>query len=695
MSLSRGRRTLTSEYVKAFVIEGEMVLDTEADNVRVVVRCRPLSEMERSQGNKSVVHVDVDTNSVSVTNPFSPQEPPRYFTFDAVFDETADQLSVYNIAARPIVDNVLKGYNGTILAYGQTGTGKTYTMSGISDLPEQAGIIPNSFAHIFDHIAKCQQDKTFLVRVSYLEIYNEEIRDLLAKGPAHGLEIKERPDVGVYVKDLSSVTVSSADHMARIMQFGSNNRSVGATNMNIESSRSHALFTVTVECSERLGGRNHLTQGKLQLVDLAGSERQSKTGASGQRLKEASRINLSLSSLGNVISALVDTKATHIPYRNSKLTRLLQDSLGGNSKTVMCANIGPAAFNYDETVSTLRYANRAKNIKNVARINEDPKDALLRKFQLEIEHLKKLLANDESSGSGEEETEEGEANEGGKRMKGKYDERIEQLEKNIELKRNELLREKGMAEEERQALATELRAKEAELSRAKAEHDELMGKLRQIEKKLIVGGENMLEKAERQAKLLAESNAELERARANESHLRQALAEKNQERIDLEEKYNSLAEEAHGKTKKLKKVWTMLNAAKSELADVQSEHQREMEGLLDSVRQLRSELLLQLLIIDNYIPSEYLEMIERFVWWNEEVGDWQLKCIAYTGNNMRARNPLPSPAYRVENPQMRNLFLSYADEIGPSAQMEARGAKMRLKSGKRERNAARLKALLN
>uniref|UniRef100_A0A0M3KC26 Kinesin-like protein KIF3A (inferred by orthology to a human protein) n=1 Tax=Anisakis simplex TaxID=6269 RepID=A0A0M3KC26_ANISI len=379
---------------------------------------------------------------------------------------------------------------------------------------------------------------------------------------------------------------------------------------------------------------------------------------------------------------------------------------------LQCANIGPAAYNYDETVSTLRYANRAKNIKNVARINEDPKDALLRKFQLEIEHLKKLLAADDSSaGSGEDEMNEEngadsimESNNNNifsssmicKRVKGRYDERIEQLEKNIGQKRIELEKEKGLAEEERQALAAELSAKEAELSRAKAEHSELMNKLHQIEKRLIVGGENMLEKAEKQAKLLAESNAELERARANESHLRKALAEKNQERVDLEEKYNSLAEEAHGKTKKLKKVWTMLSAAKSELADVQSEHQREMEGLLDSIRQLRSELLLQLLIIDNYIPTEYLEMIERFVWWNEEMGDWQLKCIAYTGNNMRARNPLPTPVYKVENPQMRNLFLSYADEIGQNVQIEPRSAaKVRLKSAKRERDAARLKALLH
>nr|XP_019820117.1 PREDICTED: kinesin-like protein KIF3A [Bos indicus] len=180
--------------------------------------------------------------------------------------------------------------------------------------------------------------------------------------------------------------------MDRIMTLGHKNRSVGATNMNEHSSRSHAIFTITIECSEKgVDGNMHVRMGKLHLVDLAGSERQAKTGATGQRLKEATKINLSLSTLGNVISALVDGKSTHVPYRNSKLTRLLQDSLGGNSKTMMCANIGPADYNYDETISTLRYANRAKNIKNKARINEDPKDALLRQFQKEIEELKKKL----------------------------------------------------------------------------------------------------------------------------------------------------------------------------------------------------------------------------------------------------------------------------------------------------------------
>eukprot|EP00061_Rhincodon_typus_P012414 g38135.t1 len=176
------------------------------------------------------------------------------------------------------------------------------------------------------------------------------------------------------------------------MNVGNQTRSVASTNMNEYSSRSHAIFVVTVECSELgLDGENHIRVGKLNLVDLAGSERQSKTGVQGERLKEATKINLSLSALGNVISALVDGKSTHIPYRDSKLTRLLEDSLGGNAKTIMVATIGPASCNYEESLITLRYANRTKNIKNKPRINEDPKDALLREFQEEIARLKAQL----------------------------------------------------------------------------------------------------------------------------------------------------------------------------------------------------------------------------------------------------------------------------------------------------------------
>uniref|UniRef100_A0A914UXR3 Kinesin motor domain-containing protein n=2 Tax=Plectus sambesii TaxID=2011161 RepID=A0A914UXR3_9BILA len=241
------------------------------DNVKVIVRCRPLSDMEIQQGHQMAVEVDEVNMRVTANNPAGEVgEPPKSYTFDATFGPNSKQVDLYNRSARPIVENVLEGYNGTIFAYGQTGTGKTYTMAGDRSVPEKRGIIPNSFAHIFDQISKSGDDKTFLVRVSYLEIYNEEIRDLLAKDQSHHLEIKERPDVGVYVKDLSSVTVGGADEMDKIMTLGNKNRSVGATNMNAESSRSHAIFTVTVECSQLgIDRQQHLRQGKLHLVDLA------------------------------------------------------------------------------------------------------------------------------------------------------------------------------------------------------------------------------------------------------------------------------------------------------------------------------------------------------------------------------------------------------------------------------------------
>nr|ASS77296.1 kinesin family member 3A [Palaemon carinicauda] len=609
----------------------------DRENVRVVVRVRPLSDSERKANYKCSVESDDLNCSVHVKNPSAQAgEPPKVFTFDSVFGPESKQVDVYNLAARPIVENVLEGYNGTIFAYGQTGTGKTFTMEGVRSVPELKGIIPNSFAHIFGHIAKAEEDKKFLVRVSYLEIYNEEVRDLLRQDQSVRLEVKERPDVGVYVKDLLTHVVHNADEMDRIMTFGNKNRAVGATNMNTHSSRSHAIFTITIECAERDEvGQQHWRVGKLHLVDLAGSERQSKTGATGQRLKEASKINLSLSTLGNVISALVDGRSTHIPYRNSKLTRLLQDSLGGNSKTVMCANVGPASYNYDETISTLRYASRAKNICNKAKINEDPKDALLRKLQEEIKaHKGQLEEEGQEDESESEEEEEGEEKPK-KKKKTLKDEEVALIRKKIEEERRILAERKDLEEEERDKLKSDLDKHEKEIKKALKEQESLKQRLQGLERKILVGGENLLEKAEEQERLLEESAMELEERRKHEEQLRHAIAQKEAERIDLEERYSTLQEEAAGKTRKLKKVWTLLMAAKSELSDMQAEHQREMESLLESVRHLSREHKLHQLIIDSFIPLEYQEMIERYVHWNEDIGEWQLKCVAYTGNNMR------------------------------------------------------------
>lgn len=279
------------------------------------------------------------------------------------------------------------------------GPDDTPTIANKQTLLEQRGIILRSFDHIFEAISVATGVR-YLALVSYLEIYNENIRDLLAPNtPSSQLVLQEQPGSGIAVQNLSQHTVHTAADCEHLLRQGAANRIVGATMMNATSSRSHSIFTISLEQIATSGGQQAdlspaIKKGKLNLVDLAGSERQAKTGAAGDRLKEATKINLSLSALGNVISALVDgRRGKHIPYRDSRLTRLLQDSLGGNTKTLMVACISPAGYNYDETLSTLRYASRAKSISNKPTINEDPKEAMLREYQLEISKLRRLLAD--------------------------------------------------------------------------------------------------------------------------------------------------------------------------------------------------------------------------------------------------------------------------------------------------------------
>ncbi|XP_074660095.1 osmotic avoidance abnormal protein 3-like [Tubulanus polymorphus] len=362
-----------------------------AEAVKVIVRCRPMNDRERSLNCKTCVKMEASRGQCQIQNPADEKAPPKTFTFDGAYfmDSTTEQI--YADIGYPLVEGVTEGYNGTIFAYGQTGCGKSFSMQGIQDPTTQRGIIPRAFEHIFETISVTEGTK-FLVHASFLEIYNEEIRDLLGKDVKIKLDLKEHPEKGVYVQGLSKHTVHTVSDCERVMEKGWRNRSTGSTLMNADSSRSHSIFTINLEMANTdENGEDHIRAGKLNLVDLAGSERQAKTGATGDRLKEATKINLSLSALGNVISALVDGRSKHIPYRDSKLTRLLQDSLGGNTKTLMVACLSPADNNYDETLSTLRYANRAKNIKNKPKINEDPKDALLREYQEEIQKLKAML----------------------------------------------------------------------------------------------------------------------------------------------------------------------------------------------------------------------------------------------------------------------------------------------------------------
>ena len=363
--------------------------------VKVIVRCRPLNDAEVSNNTEFVLSVDPMQRTCILRKPGDRISSPRkVFTFDGVYDADSTNEEIYTDFVGPLVESVLEGYNGCVFAYGQTSCGKTFSMQGLQTVNMQRGIINRAIDQIFENI-QVTDVTYYTIRASYLEIYNEEIRDLLNKGNRYKLEIKEHPEKGVYVRGLSSVEVTTVEEMEEVVEFGSWNRALAATALNPDSSRSHCIFVIDFELcfTSESDNKEHFRSGRLNLVDLAGSERQRKAKLGEERLKEATKINLSLSALGNVISALVNEKCKHIPYRASKLTRLLQDSLGGNSRTLMIACLSPGENNYHETLSTLRYANRAKNIKNRPRINEDPKDALIRQYQKEIKMLRQILMN--------------------------------------------------------------------------------------------------------------------------------------------------------------------------------------------------------------------------------------------------------------------------------------------------------------
>uniref|UniRef100_A0AAR2JXX8 Kinesin family member 13A n=1 Tax=Pygocentrus nattereri TaxID=42514 RepID=A0AAR2JXX8_PYGNA len=314
----------------------------------------------------------------------------------------AGQEVVFKCLGEGILQNAFQGYNACIFAYGQTGSGKSYSMMGSVDQP---GLIPRLCCSLFERVGREENEThSFKVEVSYMEIYNEKVRDLLdPKGSRQSLKVREHKVLGPYVDGLSQLAVTNFEDIESLMSEGNKSRTVAATNMNEESSRSHAVFSIIITQTlyDLQSGNSGEKVSKVSLVDLAGSERVSKTGAAGERLKEGSNINKSLTTLGCVISALADQSAgkgknKFVPYRDSVLTWLLKDNLGGNSKTAMIATVSPAADNYEETLSTLRYADRAKRIVNHAVVNEDPNARIIRELREEVEKLREQLSQAES-----------------------------------------------------------------------------------------------------------------------------------------------------------------------------------------------------------------------------------------------------------------------------------------------------------
>ncbi|XP_012689681.1 kinesin-like protein KIF11 [Clupea harengus] len=375
--------------------------EEKGKNIQVVVRCRPFNALERKSVSYGVLDCDPNHREVAVkTGGLTDKLAKKTYTFDMVFGPSAKQIEVYRSVLCPILDEVMLGYNCTVFAYGQTGTGKTFTMEGERSTDEQytweedplAGIIPRTLHQIFDKLS--DNNTEFSVKVSLLEIYNEELFDLLSPSP-DVLQMFDDPrnKRGVVIKGLEEITVHNKDEVYQILERGSAKRKTASTLMNAYSSRSHSVFSVTIHMKEvNLEGEELVKIGKLNLVDLAGSENIGRSGAVDKRAREAGNINQSLLTLGRVITALVERRP-HIPYRESKLTRILQDSLGGRTKTSIIATVSPASINLEETMSTLDYANRAKNIMNKPEVNQKlTKKTLIKEYTEEIERLKRDLA---------------------------------------------------------------------------------------------------------------------------------------------------------------------------------------------------------------------------------------------------------------------------------------------------------------
>ncbi|VDK86981.1 unnamed protein product [Onchocerca ochengi] len=532
------------------------------ESVRVICRCRPLNNRELNLNSQVCVQMDQSCGQVILQGE---NGCTKQFTFDGVYymDATAEQI--YNEIVYPLVESVIQGYNGTVFAYGQTGSGKTYSMQGDDNVPSQKGIIPRAFEHIFEATATTDNAK-FLVHASYLEIYNEEVHDLLSTNHNKKLEIKEHSERGVYVAGLSMHVCHDYKACQRLMKEGSENRHVGATLMNKDSSRSHSIFTVYVEVALNNGS---IRIGKLNLVDLAGSERQAKTGTTGDRFKEATKINLSLSALGNVISAFVDGKSKHIPYRDSKLTRLLKDSLGGNMKTIMIACISSSSDNYDETLSTLR-------------INEDPKDALLREYQEEIQRLKAMI-----QGGNNVHTNSNELNEEREQLKAEFNAAINELRLQYqnEQKSKAKLQEEYVALKEQYERAAEALEIDRNLDVGEAR------KRLQILEKQFVGGEqanNEALKEQRQIKM-KEAEKKMERLAA-------ALNVHSDD--PLLHVYSSTQEKLEAITEEYNKAKLKIQSLENDIEDLHGEFELDRLDYLETIRKQDQQVKLLQQILD-------------------------------------------------------------------------------------------------
>ncbi|KAK2958238.1 putative Kinesin heavy chain [Blattamonas nauphoetae] len=514
-----------------------MATSSGGGDVKVVCRFRPLNNLEKSKKGTVCINIDDNHQSCTVQIP----EGKKDFTFDYVFPFHVTQAEVYDVTARQVIQDVMNGINGTILAYGQTSSGKTFTMMGPDDFDEvHSGIIPRMINHIFDEVKKAGRDYNFIIQASYAEIYQERIRDLLDSSKTN-LEVRENKERGIYIDQITWRDCHTPQDFLDMLALGDANRKVASTGMNERSSRSHTVFMVKVIQV------NALTESKktglMYLVDLAGSEKIAHTGAEGQQLEEAKKINLSLSALGNVINALTDPSSKHIPYRDSKLTRVLQETFGGNAKTVLVICSSGSSTNALETYSTLQFGKRAKQVKNKVKINQERSvgelKILLAKAEAEINSLRSHIKILESTISimksgGTVDMSQlvlmGGDSEGGDSAASQLDEmrnKLAELEKvEMELRestmRNEALEmQLRNVEEEADTAEDELQQVRAELEKVKKEKDSSAGP--KVKKEMNTLKQRVAELEEEKEKLTYNLNASETKRKGMEDKLSQLI----------------------------------------------------------------------------------------------------------------------------------------------------------------------------
>ncbi|KAL1508905.1 hypothetical protein ABEB36_003725 [Hypothenemus hampei] len=565
-------------------------IETGLENVKVYIRICPL------QSNKICGNIEfMNQQAIKLCKSVGLNDE-KLFQFDRVFQAETTQMDLYQIVAAPLVDRALCGYSGTIFAYGQSGTGKTYTILGDA---ENRGIVPNMFSHLLTRISLADSQSAYLLTVTFLEIYNEQVRDLLNNNSNTNLEVRESPELGVYVKNLSGVTVESEAQIQELITQGSKNRVIGSTNLNEQSSRSHTIFGIRIEAKQEDGST---TFGKLNLVDLAGSERVSKSLVSGVRLREAVKINLSLSVLGNVISALVDRTSTFIPYRNSKLTRLLKESLGGNCLTSMIATIRPEMENIEETYYTLMYADRAKKIQNCVKKNKE-NNTVLQSFENKIKELQKQLEELEG-------------------CKGK--------------KLNRKTKE----------------CKSEILEHLQNEKTKLLDKIHVLQKKILVGGENLIEKVQIQKNIMDSNIVQLKILDSSHQLLQETLENKTSEKTIFQRKSSSLQEEDKLLNFQIEEVERKIAKAEKLLYRKESEYQNEISNLLYTNKCLARDLGLTEYIMYKTIDKADMDYIKRNMFWDGDMQEYRVKSIAHCGNNLKKIN------LNIENNVLVNVNIS-------------------------------------